>query len=364
MTRSRELAELGSAYDSGSSLGFRNRIINGDMRIDQRNAGAAVTANNANATVYPVDRWAARAVTPSTSGAFTVQQSSTVPTGFKNSLLATVSVAATPASTDQFFIQQRIEGFNIADFDLGTAAPITFTLSFWVRSSLTGLFGGSMGNNVNLSYPFSFTINAANTWEQKTVTIVGPTTGTWNTTNGVGLMAYFCLGAGASNLGTANTWANYPVAPTGSVNWISNAGATFYITGVQLEAGSVASPFERRDYGRELMMCQRYCLVYSNATDGNFRFFGFNFNTTTGLTQVYFPVVTRVAPTGITTSTASAFTFYQNGTSVALSAIGYDNASTKTANVSVTATGLTQGGGCILAGQTSGNKIEFTGMEL
>jgi len=248
-----------------NSMGFRNRIINGDMRIDQRNAGASVTANNANATVYPIDRWAARSVTPSTSGAFTVQQSSVAPTGFNNSILATVSVAATPASTDQFFIQQRIEGFNVADLGLGTAAPSTFTLSFWVRSSLTGAFGGNVGNNVNLSYPFSFTINAANTWEQKTITIVGPTTGTWNTTNGQGLLVHFSLGAGASKLGTANTWANYPVAPSGSVNWISNAGATFYITGVQLEAGTVASPFERRDYGRELMMCQRY---YQNVNYG------------------------------------------------------------------------------------------------
>jgi hypothetical protein len=299
---------------SNEGFGFRNRIINGDMRIDQRNAGAAVTANNANATVYPVDQWGARAVTPSTSGAFTVQQSSTVPTGFKNSLLATVSVAATPASTDQFFIQQRIEGFNIADFDLGTAAPITFTLSFWVRSSLTGLFGGSMGNNVNLSYPFSFTINAANTWEQKTVTIIGPTTGTWNTTNGVGLVVHFSLGAGSSHLGTANTWANYPVAPTGSINLISTSGATFYITGVQLEAGSVATQFERRDYGRELMMCQRYCV--SLGVDGGTSNPGAGvwYSSTATIYQMRLPVEMRAAP--VLTNVSPNLGMYGGGFSV------------------------------------------------
>jgi hypothetical protein len=292
-------------WSAVSTFGFKNRLINSAMVIDQRNNGASVTANNAAGQVYTLDRWCARSVTPSTSGAFTIQQSSVVPTGFNSSLLATVSVAATPASTDQFFIQQRIEGFNIADLGLGTAAPSTFTLSFWVRSSVTGSFGGNVGNNVNLAYPFSFTINAANTWEQKTVTIVGPTTGTWNTTNGTGLIVHFSLGAGASNLGTANTWANYPVAPTGSVNLISTSGATFYITGVQLEKGSTATSFDYRPYGTELVLCQRYCIPYGLGYSNARIAYGSWGSSTQAFVSFPFPVEMRVTP-GFTLITSGA----------------------------------------------------------
>ena len=335
--------------------GFKNRIINGAMVIDQRNNGASVTANNAAGQVYTLDRWCARSVTPSTSGAFTIQQSSVVPTGFNSSLLATVSVAATPASTDQFFIQQRIEGFNIADLGLGTAAPSTFTLSFWVRSSVTGSFGGNVGNNVNLAYPFSFTINAANTWEQKTVTIVGPTTGTWNTTNGTGLIVHFSLGAGASNLGTANTWANYPVAPTGSVNLISTSGATFYITGVQLEAGSVATPFERRDYGRELMMAQRYCYVSFPQSNYSPHAYGQCINTTA--TRLGFqPVVTmRAAPTSLTYSGTLAVVNASDGVVAITSLAIIDQGINMMTLNAVVASGLVAGNATRLLNNNDGN---------
>jgi hypothetical protein len=282
------LSVNGNNISAVNSLGFRNRIINGNMAIDQRNAGASVTVNSASG-VYTVDRWVGR--TPNSAGVFTAQQSTTAPTGFRNSLLCTVTTAATPSGTDNYFVQQRIEGFNVADLMLGTANAQTFTVSFLVRSSVTGTFGASVGNNVDQSYPFSFTISAANTFEQKTVTIPGSTSGTWNTTTGIGLLLHISLGAGSSNLGTANTWGNYPYAPTGSVNLISTSGATFYITGVQLEAGSVASPFERRDYGRELMMCQRY---YNN----NFQYIGGSFYSSSQLSaSPRFPVTMRAAPT-------------------------------------------------------------------
>jgi hypothetical protein len=241
-----------------NSMGFRNRIINGDMRIDQRNAGAAVTVNNGN-DFYAVDRWAASG--EATDGVFTVQRSSTAPTGFTNSLLATVTTAdASIGATQRYFVEQKIEGFNVADLGFGSASAQTFTLSFWVRSSVTGTFGGTLGNpSGSRYYPFSYTISAANTFEQKTVTVVGDTSGTWNTTTAVGLEVLFSLGCGSSRKGTAGAWTSSVfLAPTGSVDLIATSGATFYITGVQLEAGSVASPFERRDYGRELMMCQRY----------------------------------------------------------------------------------------------------------
>jgi hypothetical protein len=161
---------------------------------------------------------------------------------------------------DVFVLRQRIEGFNVSDLGWGTASAQAVTLSFWVRSSLTGTFGGSFQNNAeNRGYPFTYTISSANTWEQKTVTVAGDTTGTWLTNNGTGILLGFSLGTGSTNSGTAGAWAgaNYSSA-TGAVSVVGTSGATLYITGVQLEAGSVASPFERRDYGRELIMCQRY----------------------------------------------------------------------------------------------------------
>lgn len=250
-------AQLYGVASPPNSMGFRNRIINGDMRIDQRNAGASVTPAT---DTYTLDRWGYAA---SQASKFTVQQNAasvTPPAGFTNYLGATVASAVTIGASDFFWIQQFIEGFNIADLGWGTASAQSVTLSFWVRSSLTGTFGGALQNSANnRSYPFSFTISAANTWEYETITIAGDTTGTWLTTNGKGIRLSFGLGVGSDRAGTAGSWAaaNYASA-TGATSVVGTAGATFYITGVQLEAGTVASPFERRDYGRELMMCQRY----------------------------------------------------------------------------------------------------------
>jgi hypothetical protein len=192
---------------------------------------------------------------------FTLQQSTVAPAGFQNSLLATVTTADTSlGATQGYIITQSVEGFNSADFAWGTANAQTVTLSFWVRSSLTGTFGGSLRNgNGTRSYPFSYNISAANTWEYKTVTAAGDTTGTWGTGNGRGVMVFFSLGNGTDRLGTAGAWnANNNQGATGQVNLISTNGATFYITGVQLEKGSTATSFDYRPYGTELALCQRY----------------------------------------------------------------------------------------------------------
>lgn len=248
-----------SAY--GGGFAFRNRIINGDCRIDQRNAGASVTPTTT-ATGYAVDRFGGDC---SVNSKYTVQQSTTAPTGFKYSLKATSSSAYSVGAGDYFYISQVIEGYNVADLDFGTANAKTVTLSFWVQSSLTGTFGGSFRNGAgNRSYPFTYTISSANTWEQKTVTITGDTSGTWLTTNGAGLRVEFGLGVGSTYSGTAGVWSSSTfLSATGATSVVGTNGATFYITGVQLEKGSTATSFDYRPYSAELAMCQRYYQQWS-----------------------------------------------------------------------------------------------------
>ena len=238
---------------------FRNRIINGDMRIDQRNSGASVTIP-ATTVTYTMDRWAAFG---SAASKFSVQQDAgavTPPAGFVDYRGVTSLSAYTVGSSEGFWVRQPIEGFNIADLGWGTANAKTVTLSFWVRSSLTGTFGGSLVDNFTpLSYPFSYTISAANTWEQKSITIVGPTTGTFPTNNTAGLYMIFGLGTGSTFSGTAGSWTGANLQNvTGATSVVGTNGATWYITGVQFEVGSAATTFERRPYGTELQLCQRY----------------------------------------------------------------------------------------------------------
>jgi hypothetical protein len=240
--------------------GFKNRIINGAMVIDQRNAGASVTP--ASTPTYTIDRWNFQYTANSK---FSTQQSTTVPSGFNKSMLVTSLSAYSVVSGDIFLVQQSIEGFNTADLAWGTASAATVTLSFWVRSSLTGTFGGALLNNSqDRNYPFTYSISAANTWEQKTITIVGDTSGTWTTDNSAGIRVTFGLGGGATYSGTAGAWAaGSKYTATGAVSVVGTNTATFYITGVQLEKGSTATSFDYRPFGTELMLCQRYFQRYT-----------------------------------------------------------------------------------------------------
>jgi hypothetical protein len=247
---------------------LKNRIINGDMRIDQRNAGASVTPTSTTGIVYTVDRWGYRA---SQASKVSIQQNAasvTPPVGFSNYLGITSLSSYSITSSDFFVIRQFIEGYNVADLNWGTANAATVTLSFQVYSSLTGTFGGALVNSASdRSYPFTYTISTANTWTQISVTISGDTSGTWLTTNATGIRVDFGLGVGTTNSGTAGAWAgaSYQSA-TGATSVVGTNGATFYITGVQLEQNTTATPFERRLYNQELANCQRY---YEVGTDRN-----------------------------------------------------------------------------------------------
>lgn len=244
-----------ASLDSNAQYyGFKNRIINGAMVIDQRNAGASVAFTTA---AYTLDRWVGAV---GTATGTTIQRSTTSTTGFSNSALITIGTGASPVAGAVNRIYQVIEGFNIADLAWGTASAATVTLSFWVRSSVTGTFSGALyGASTIQSYPFNYTISAANTFEQKTVTIAGPTTGTWDSTNGTGIYVNFDLGSGTTFKGTAGAWATGTfIGVTGATNLCATTGATFYITGVQLEKGSTATSFDYRPYGTELALCQRY----------------------------------------------------------------------------------------------------------
>jgi hypothetical protein len=282
----------------------RNRIINGNMLIDQRNAGAS-SGTGSGTFAYFLDRWVA---SYSQTSKFTVQQNAgsvTPPSGFTNYLGVTSSSAYSVGASDTFNMQQPIEGFNVADLGFGATGAQSVTVSFWVRSSLTGTFGGAACNsNLTRSYPFTYTVSSANTWEQKTVTIAGDTSGTWVTNNGVGLRLYFNLGAGSTYSGTAGSWAsaNYQSA-TGATSVVGTSGATFYITGVQLEVGTKATPYEMQIYSDQLAQCQRYYWkTYNQGTVP-----GAASSTTTYRTRAYvgsyaaavvqFPVLMRTTPT-------------------------------------------------------------------
>jgi len=326
--------------------GFRNRIINGDMRIDQRNNGASLTVNTGT-PVYTLDRFAAQAI--NSAGAFTVQQSATAPSGFVNSLLATVTTTdASPASRYRLF--QNIEGLNVSDLGWGTANAQAVALSFWVRSSVTGTFGGALQNSGSTrSYPFTFTVSSANTFEYKTVIISGDTTGTWLTTNGVGIGVSFSLGANASLSGTAGVWAGADYrSATGATNLMATSGATFYITGVQLEKGSVATEFERRPYGTELALCQRYAQLNTAAMG--------KASTGGGLGAFFVPMMVqmRAAPTvTLVTGTNRVDQLYtsQRTVSSVFSIFGNDTAGTAL-SVELNVTSLGANSQCTLFGGT------------
>lgn len=333
----------GTAAMSSSFL--RNRIINGDMRVDQRNAGAAVTASTG---TYTLDRWKAYDLS---DAVFTVQQDSSAPTGFVNSAKVTITTADVSIGAAQYnYFAQFIEGLNVSDLAWGTASAQSVALSFWVRSSVTGTFGGAFANSAyNRSYPFTYSISVANTWEQKTVTVAGDTSGTWLTTNGIGIEVYFDLGTGTDNTGTSGAWVGAGnIGADSTVQLATTLNATWYITGVQLEVGTVATPFERQIYNAQLAQCMRYfCKSYDLATvPGTATNTGASATTIysaafngTGTLNLIFPVEMRSAPTVVNYSSVNASTTGKCSSPTVDYNVNAANANTRQAYVSATSSG-------------------------
>ena len=331
-------SQNGAVYSTQPT--FRNIIINGDMRIDQRNAGASVTPADGN---YTIDRWATIATAASK---FSIEQNAgsvTPPVGFSNYLGITSLSAYSVGAGDILGIQQRIEGFNTSNLDWGTANAKTVTLSAWVYSSLTGTFGGSIINAAqNYSYPFTYTISSANTWTKINVTISGPTSGTWvGATNGIGIQVNFGIGGGSTYSGTSGAWGSQQkYTATGATSVVGTNGATFYITGVQLEVGSTATEFEHLPYDVQLARCQRYYQRY--VSDSNYTAFGSGrANTSTqGVFYHKYTTTMRSSPTIGQANTGINTPSQINATGLGTSYLGKDSAFVAV-NV---ASGLTPGG--------------------
>jgi hypothetical protein len=326
--------------------------------IDQRNAGASVSFA-ANTSGYTLDRWS---IDNSTDGSLTVQQSTVAPTGFANSILVTVTSAdSSLASGQRSRVFQRIEGFNSAEFAWGTASASAITTSFWTRSSLTGTFGGALRNaSSNRSYAFTYSISAANTWEYKTVNVAGDTTGTWATGNTSGIEVGFGLGAASDLSGTAGTWtATGNVSATGAVSVVGTSGATFYITGVQLEKGSTATAFDYRPYGTELALCQRYYEKIAIGLGGGYAAGGVNISNQARL-MLPFSTPKRATPSYATSAASTFLVQINNGNTTPTSISFAGTTSTVSAYVFVAGT-YTLNQPCILMdGQASTSFFEIS----
>lgn len=339
------IIKASDSVNTPNTFGFKNRIINGDMRFDQRNAGASITLTTT--ATYPVDRWAAF---EESDGVMTAQQVTDAPVGFLKSLKFTTTTAdGSITGAERVYTLQNIEANNIVDLAWGTASAKAVTVSFWVKSSLTGTFGAALRGT--LHYPFSYTISAANTWEQKSITIPGPTSGSWPTDNSGGIGILFGMGVGPGLSGGGNAWTatNYLV-PSGAVAVISTLNATFQVTGVQFEAGSAATSFDVRPYTTELQLCQRYFAM------------SYDIGTTVGSVSASQQVICAIANTSGTVQTTNIFlpvnmrttptitTWDENGVSgkfqfsqYSVSSVGYTASVAKlnTRSFSIDASGVT-----------------------
>ena len=330
------------------SAGRRNLVHNGDQRIDQRNNGSAVTTSSS----FPVDRFT---ISHSSNGSFSAQRSTEAPIGFQYSTKFTTTTADTNITGSQRLLYfTKIEGQNAQHLEFGTTNAKSVTLSFWVRSSVTGTFSGSLQNgDQNRSYPYDYTINAPDTWEYKTITIPGDVTGTWATDNTKSHQIFWSLGMNSSYAAPVNAWvaAQRWGSTTGTAGILGTLNATWYITGVQLEAGRNATEFEHRSYGEELALCQRYFIKFSGSSgahgtsvgDGGFATLA-NWTTVNAYGPIFLGTEMRTPPS---LAGFSGVKYFSGGNQTSLSGSNVAIVGTMTNRVELRLTGLSnllQGG--------------------
>ena len=367
MSKARDIADLGAVTSrldtvgaSDGALSNRSLIINGAMTIDQRNAGAAVTLTGNE--VYIADRWPVYETQSSVLSGQQNQGSVTPPEGFSNYMGYTSLGASTVSAGDIHIFFHNIEGFNFAQAGWGAASAKPVTLSFWVRCSLTGSFGGSFVNNDQTrSYPFTYTVSNSNTWEYKTITVAGDTTGTWKTDNTRGLNINWSLGTGSNFEGSEGAWvaSNKFSAIEGTVNLIETSGATWQITGVQLEVGDTATPFEHRSYGDELARCQRYTYIINGL--GQYGA-GQVWSSTSAYISIDVPVSMRSTPTVGSQGGTNFYRFYSGGQVFDFNGIsGMQDPGSSLTHFAFygVSSGMTAGRGAWLQGMSSSSKLTF-----
>ena len=332
-------AELAALIGSQTALSSRNMIINGGMAIAARGTSAVTIADTAQ---YRVDRFNAY---DNTSGAFTYEQSTTTPSGegFINSTKLTVTSADTSIAAGEYaYCAQYIEGTNFSQCDFGNSGAKSVTLSFWVRSSATGTYCITLANSAsNRSFVSEYTISSADTWEKKTITVAGDTTGTWLTTTGIGLKVFFCLAVGSTYQQSAGSWGttSFAFGSSNQTNWLGTNGNTLYITGVQLEVGEQATPFEHEDFGTTLRKCQRYLYrLETESTSGAFvNLTGWSADATYG--PILYPVEMRAATTLSYGAALDDFLILSAGTNPLPTAILNNGSSKRMMELSIWSTG-------------------------
>ena len=340
-----------------NNLSNRNLIINGEMRISQRNGTNNTTI--ASGATYGLDRFSGRSQTGS---GHTMAQSTDAPVGFLNSAKITIGTGAAPSAGHKNYFYQTVEGNNIAHLEAGTANPKTVTFSFFVKSSLTGNFGAAITNGGgDYSFTFPYTINSANTWEKKTKTITLTSSGTWPTNTDGGLTVFFDLGSGSDYEGTPNQWNNaLDIRSSSDVKLVATSSATLFITGVQLEVGSVATDFEHKSYGQELALCQRY---YFHLVSGNDKLIGLgmNYGNPDFFAEVTFPVTMRAAPSLDITTGTNYYRMYQaNSSGDDMDSFVISRANTNKCNLYDSGSGGSIGKGGLLVTNNASASVAFS----
>ena len=297
MSKARELAELGAVYDSGA-LSNRNVIINGAMEVAQRGTSVTgVTSSGFNT----VDRFQYAEGSGGGSAGFTISQSTEAPDGFGNSFKFEVTTTDTLTGGENCLIRTRLEGRDMQRFKFGSSSAESMTVSFFVRASLTGTYGLQVmvGPSSQRTAMQSYTVNSANTWEYKTITFAGSTDYAIPNDSSRGFDLNFMLDSGPDDLTAPYAFTSDAAfrAPTGQVNFVQTSGATFHVTGVQVEVGTEATPFEHRSFGQELALCQRYYQQIVGVSDQTIIGSGRANGTTVAEVAVPLAVSLRASPT-------------------------------------------------------------------